>query len=146
VRDPVEALSDPEQWPWAVRELAERGDPAVLPALVAAYDTRHERSRLDLLDAMEAVGGIAAVPRLAGSSAADKRRLAARLAHLLPAAAHVPVLERLVTDPDPGVAAEARDALRSQLRDERWQATVERLAEAEDTELRDAARSWQREG
>jgi hypothetical protein len=144
--DPIDALNDPEQWPWAARELAARGDPSALPALVAAYDMRDERSRLPLLDAMEAVGGIGAVPRLAASPHEADRGLAARLAHLLPDAAHVPALERLVTDPDPGVAAEARAALHTQVRDARWRATVERLAHAEDPGLREAALSWQREG
>jgi hypothetical protein len=145
-RDPTAALSDPEQWSWAARALAARGDPSALPALVEAYDMRVERSRLPLLDAMEAVGGIAAVARLAGSADDTDRGLAARLAHLLPDPAHVAVLERLVSDPAPSVAGEARAALHTQVRDERWRATVERLAQAEDPELREAARSWQREG
>jgi hypothetical protein len=146
VPDPIDALSDPEQWSWAARELAARGDPAALPALVAAFDMREERSRLPLLKAMEAVGGIAAVPRFAASPDAADRRLAARLAHLLPDPAHVPVLERLVVDSDPGIAAEARAALHTQVRDARWRATVERLAQAEDPGLREEALAWQREG
>jgi hypothetical protein len=144
-RDPIDALSDPEQWSWAAHELSARGDPSALPALVAAYDLRDERSRLPLLDAMEAVGGIAAVPRLAASADDADRALAARLAHLLPDPAHVPVLETLVADADPGLAAEARAALHGQVRDARWRATVERLAHAEDPELRAEALSWQRE-
>ena len=144
--DPIAALSDPEQWAWAARELAARGDPAALPALVEAFNMRDERSRLALLDAMEAVGGIAAVPGLAASPDEADRRLAARLAHLLPDPAHVPVLERLVSDADRGTALEARAALHTQVRDAQWRAAVERLAQSEDPELREEALAWQREG
>ena len=58
----------------------------------------------------------------------------------------MPALERLVCDDDAGVAAEARAALRVQVRDERWRETLARLADAEDPELRRAVAAWTEEG
>lgn len=123
-----------------------RADDTVLAALVTEYDLPKEGSRRPLLDAMEAAGGVAAAGRLADSDDAARRRLAARLAHLLPDPAHVPALERLACDEDPRVAAEARAALRVQVRDERWREAVARLAGAEDPELRRAVAAWIEEG
>jgi hypothetical protein len=117
-----------------------------LAELVAEYDRPSEGSRRPLLDAMEAAGGIGAVGALATSDDAGRRRLAARLAHLLPDPAHVPVLERLVADPDPRVAAEARAALRVQRRDPDWRATIDRLAETDDPALRQTVAAWREEG
>ena len=117
-----------------------------LGELVAAYDRPTEGSRRPLLDAMEAAGGIDAVGALATSDDAGRRRLAARLAHLLPDPAHVPVLERLVVDPDVRVAAEARAALRVQRRDADWRAAVDRLADSDDPALRQAVTQWREEG
>jgi hypothetical protein len=148
-RDPLEALADPDQWPWAAPALAStaaHGDRDALAALVTAYGQRTEGSRQPLLDAMESLGGIAAVAALGDSGAAGDRRVAARLAHLLPDAAHASVLERLVSDPDRDVAAEARAALRTQPRDTRWREVVGRLAESRDPELSAQARGWEREG
>jgi hypothetical protein len=121
-------------------------DDIVLAALVAEYDVPREGSRRPLLDAMEAAGGVAAADRLANSEDVAQRRLAARLAHLLPDPAHVPALERLARDADAGVAAEARAALRVQVRDERWREALARLADADDPELRRAVAAWTEEG
>jgi hypothetical protein len=121
-------------------------DDTMLAALVAEYDVPREGSRRPLLDAMEAAGGVAAAGRLADSEDVAQRRLAARLAHLLPDPAHVPALELLACDNDAGVAAEARAALRVQVRDERWRETLARLADAEDPELRRAVAAWTEEG
>jgi hypothetical protein len=148
-RDPLAALSDPEQWSWAAPALAAHappGDRDALEALVAAYAVRGERSRVPLLDAMEALGGVPAVGDLGASDDVADRRLAARLAHLLPDPAHLPVLEALVTDRDEHVAAEARAALRTQPRDPAWRALVRRLAQGSDPELAAAALAWEREG
>lgn len=144
--DALEALHRPEDWDWAAAAVARSGDPDVLAALVAAYDQPVEGTRRPLLDAMEAAGGIEAAGELAGSEDASRRRLAARLAHLLPDPAHVPALERLVGDADPAVAAEARAALRVQRRDAGWRATVDRLADADDPALRNAVAAWREEG
>jgi hypothetical protein len=148
-RDPLAALADPDQWSWAAPALAStaaHSDKAALAALISAYGRRTERSRTPLLDAMESLGGVAAVAALGGSADVADRRLAARLAHLLPDAAHVSVLERLVSDPDRDTAAEARAALRTQPRDRRWRELVRALAESGDPELRAEAQAWEREG
>jgi hypothetical protein len=144
--DALEALHRPEDWGWAAAAVARSGDADRLAALVAAYDQPVEGSRRPLLDAMEAAGGVEAASGLADSEDPGRRRLAARLAHLLPDRAHVPVLERLVRDPDPPVAAEARAALRVQVRDADWRATVDRLADADDPALREAVAAWREEG
>jgi hypothetical protein len=117
-----------------------------LAALVHTYGQRTDVSRRPLLDAMESHGGVEAVAPLARSDAAANRLLAARLAHLLPSADHLPALERLVTDADGAVAAEARAALRTQPRDARWREAVAALAASDDAELAAEARSWQQEG
>lgn len=147
--DPVSALADPDQWSWAapaLASIAQRGDRDALAALVAAYGQRTEASRQPLLDAIESLNGVPAVVQLARSEGAGDRLLAARLAHLLPASAHVPVLEQLVTDPDSEVAAEARAALRTQPRDAHWREVVRHLAQSSDTDLATEAKAWQREG
>ena len=147
--DPVSALADPDQWSWAapaLASIAQRGDRDALAALVAAYGQRTEASRQPLLDAIESLNGVPAVVELARSKEAGDRRLAARLTHLLPASAHVPVLEQLVTDPDREVAAEARAALRTQPRDAHWREVVRHLAQSGDAELATEAQAWQREG
>jgi hypothetical protein len=113
-----------------------------LAELVAAYDRRIEAGRAALLEEMEALGGGAEARRLADSSDAGERRLAARLMHLLPEPDHVAALERLVADPDEAVAAEARGAMRVQRRTPEWHVAVERLTTATDPALRDAAATW----
>jgi len=120
-------------------------DRDALSQLVRRYGERTETSRQHLLDEMEARGGEVAVPPLARSADAADRLLAARLAHLLPSADHVPALEPLVTDADRAVAAEARAALRTQPRDARWRELVERLASCDDADLAGEARRWQDE-
>jgi hypothetical protein len=121
-------------------------DRDALAELVHAYGQRTEESRQHLLDAMEARGGEVAVGPLARSDDPADRLLAARLAHLLPSAGHLSALEPLVTDADPDVAAEARAALRTQVRDALWRELVVRLTSSSDPELAAEARSWQEEG
>jgi hypothetical protein len=121
-------------------------DREALAELVRRYGERTEGSRQHLLDEMEAHGGEAAVPPLGASRDAADRLVAARLAHLLPAANHLPTLARLVTDADRDVAAEARAALRTQPRDARWRELVARLAASDDAELAAEAQAWEREG
>jgi hypothetical protein len=148
-RDPLAALADPDQWPWAAPALASRaprGDPNALAALITAYGQRTESSRQPLLDAMESLGGVAAVAELGRSDDTTDRRVGARLAHLLPDATHLSVLEQLVSDPDRYVAAEARAALRTQPRDASWREAVRRLAASGDPELRAEAEAWEHEG
>jgi hypothetical protein len=143
--DPLAALDYPEEWPAAAAALVQRGDRGALGALVEAYDSRAETSRLPLLEAMDALGGVEAAGELGASADANERWLAARLAHLLPGGAHLRMLSRLVQDPDPRTAREARSALRVQPRDASWRSEVERLALGDDPELRQAAEAWQRE-
>ena len=148
-RDPVAALTDPDQWSWAAPALAstaERGDRDALAALLTAYGQRTDCSRQPLLEALESLGGVAAVGELGRSKDAVDRLVAARLAHLLPAEAHVSVLEKLVSDPDRAVAAEARAALRTQPRDAHWREVVRHLAQSGDAELAAEAQGWEREG
>jgi hypothetical protein len=148
-RDPRAALADPDQWSWAAPALASsaaRGDRGALAALITAYGQHTESSRQPLLDAMESLGGVAAVAELGRSDDASDRRIAARLAHLLPDPAHASVLERLVSDQDRETAAEARAALRTQPRDARWHDVVRGLARAADPELSADAQAWEREG
>jgi hypothetical protein len=98
-----------------------------LADLVAAYDRPVELGKGPLLLQMEALGGGAEARRLAGSPDPAERRLAARLMHLLPEAEHLDALERLVTDPDPGVATAARRAFAGQRRTPEWHAAAARL-------------------
>jgi hypothetical protein len=142
----ADLLAHPGDWPRAASELAAAGDPSVLPDLVAAYDQPVEASRGELLDAMEALGGGAEARRLAGSSDAAERRVAARLMQLLPEPEHVAALERLAADDDGAVATAARKALRGQRRTPEWRAAVERLAASDDADLAAAAQGWLAEG
>ena len=116
----------------AAQELARDGDPAALPALVDAYDDRVENGGEAVLDAIDALGGAAAGRRLASSTDAGERRVAARLMSLIPEPENLAALEPLLADPDPGVAAAARKALRHQWRTPAWHAAVERLGGLED--------------
>jgi hypothetical protein len=76
---------------------------------------------------MEAQDGGAEARRLAESPDPAQRRLAARLMHLLPETEHLEALERLVTDPDPDVAQQARRAFAGQRRTPEWHAAAARL-------------------
>lgn len=126
-RDPLTALGSPTDWRWAAPALAARGDPAVLPALVAAYEIEVELSHVPLLEAMQALGGRQKVSELADSQDREERMLAARLARLLPDPSQLRALEQLANDADPQVAAAARSALQVQLQTPEWQAVVTRL-------------------
>ena len=141
----ADRLADAGAWSETAAALAEAGDPAVLPDLVAAYDQPVEASRAGLLAAMDALGAGTEAHRLAGSGDAAERRVAARLMHLLPDRAHLDALVPLAEDPDPAVADAARRALRGQPRTPAWHVAVERLAAQGDPELRAAARRWQDE-
>ena len=141
----AERLADPGAWPETAAALADAGDPAVLPDLVAAYDQPVEASRAPLLAAMDALGAGAEAHCLARSVEAGERRVAARLMHLLPDRGHLDALVPLTEDPDPGVADAARRALRGQPRTRDWHVAVERLAAQGEPELREAARAWQAE-
>ena len=143
--DPLAALASPDEWEWAAPAVAAAGDRAALPALVAAYELPVERSRLALLRAIEALDGARAARELATSADPAERRLAARLAGLLPSDDLVEALEPLVTDPEPRVAREAGDAMRTQLRTPEWRAAVTRLAASDDPEVAAAAAAWLRE-
>ena len=111
---------------------------AQLADLVARYDTRAEGNRIELLDEMEALGGIERAAELARSEDAGTRRLAARLMGVLSDPRHVQALDALVDDPDPEVAATARASLHVQVRTPEWQALVRRLAERGDAQ----AEAW----
>jgi hypothetical protein len=100
-----------------------------LAELVAAYAIPTEVSKVPLLDAMEEAGAGDAVGLLTDDPDAGRRRLAGRLAELLPAKRHLGALERLAGDGDPGVAGAGLDALATQVRDAAWQATLTRLAD-----------------
>jgi HEAT repeat protein len=134
-----ERLKNATARPETAAALAGEGDPAVLPALVEAFDDPVETGGDALLDAMRALAGGAAARRLASSDDAGDRRVAARLMSLLPEPEHLAALEPLLVDPDPAVAGAARKALRHQWRTPEWHAAVERLAGSEDPSLREAA-------
>ena len=98
-----------------------------LADLVDLYDRPVELGKGQLLDEMEALNGAAEARHLAGSPDAAERRLAARLMHLLPDTEHLEALERLVADPDPEVAQQARRAFAGQRRTPEWHAAAARL-------------------
>jgi hypothetical protein len=136
-----ERLRDIDARPETAAALAREGDPAVLPELLSVYEEPVETGRSALLKAMSALGGAAEGRRLATSSDASERRVAARLMSLLPEKENLPALEPLLVDPDAEVAAAARKALRHQWRTPEWHATVDRLARSDDPELRATAAS-----
>jgi HEAT repeat protein len=118
-----------------------------LRELVATRDERPELHGRQLIDEMDALGGVAAAGELARSADTQDRFAAARLMHLLPDGAHVEPLAELVHDPDARVAAAARRALHGQRRSPRWRALVERLAaDRSDPQLAAAASEWLAEG
>ncbi|MGH3768748.1 MAG: hypothetical protein ACRDS0_15210 [Pseudonocardiaceae bacterium] len=135
-------LASPGSWLVTSRQLVAAGDRSALRELVAAYDSPVEGRRGLLLAAMQELGGVDEATRLASSSDAVDRRLAARLMHLLPDERHLPVLEPLVADPDVVVAAAARRAMRGQRRTKEWHAAAERLMNAKDPALGEAAADW----
>jgi hypothetical protein len=118
-----------------------------LRELVATYDDHPELYRRPLLDEMDALGGVASAGELARSRDVEDRFTAARLMHLLPDAAHVSPLAKLVHDSDARVAGAARRALHGQRRSAAWRELVERLAaDASDPRLATEAAAWLAEG
>jgi hypothetical protein len=111
-----------------------------LAGLVTDYAVLTEASKVPLLDAMEAAGAGDAVGLLADDPDAGKRRLAGRLAELLPEKRHLAALELLAGDRDPGVAGAGLDALATQVRDAAWQATLVQLADSPRPDVADRAR------
>jgi hypothetical protein len=105
-----------------------------LTELVQQYALPTEASKVPLLDEMEACGAAEAVTELAASPDAGRRRLAARLAELLPDKRHLDALERLAGDADPAVARQGLDALATQVRDGAWHEALGRLAGRPDPE------------
>jgi hypothetical protein len=105
-----------------------------LAELVQQYALPTEASKVPLLDEMEARGAAEAVAELAASPDADRRRLAGRLAELLPDKRHLPAHERLAGDADPAVARHGLDALATQVRDREWHEALGRLADRADPE------------
>ena len=134
-----ERLKNADARPETAAALVREGDPAVLPALLEAFEDTVETGGDALLDAMRDLGGRAEARRLASSEDARERRVAARLMSLLPEPGHLPALEPLLDDPDPEVAGAARKALRHQWRTPEWRAVVERLAGSSDPSLRETA-------
>lgn len=135
-------LADPDRWPETTRALVEAGDRRALPALVRTYDSPVEADKLSLLQAIERLGGAEAAHDLVASADPVERRIGVRLMHLVPDGRHLAELERLVSDPDPVVAAFARRALATQWRTAAWYETAERLAESTDPEVRQTAEGW----
>jgi hypothetical protein len=105
-----------------------------LAELVQQYALPTEASKVPLLDEMEACGAAEAVTDLAASPDAGRRRLAGRLAELLPEKRHLRALERLAGDADPAVARQGLDALATQVRDEAWHDALRRLTDGADPE------------
>ena len=95
---------------------------AELARLVAEFEAAElrEQPTLPRLDALEAAGAVAAAPALAGSPERAERLLAARVMELLPHESYLPALATLLRDPDPEVAAAARDAFAGQHRTSEW--------------------------
>lgn len=120
-------------------------DDAALVALVEDLDRADDELRGQLARELEARGAREAAGRLARAQDERFRRAAARIAYFLPDERHLAALVPLVADPDPGVAASAWRALRTQRRTDEWRAAVEHVAEHGPPERREDARHWLRE-
>ena len=124
---------------------AHRPLPPELRELVAAYDQRAEGwQQLAVLDTLAALDAPAFAVDLAGSPSPEDRALAVRVMRLLPDERYLDVIEALLADADPRIAAAARDAMRRQRRDDRWHALVETLTAVSDPTLA-AAADWLRD-
>jgi hypothetical protein len=146
LQEAVAALSDPDRRVEAARIVGASGDPSLLAALVDAWDSRAEASIVPLAEAARALGGAEEARSLADSEDPDERLLAVRLIELVGGDAELPALERLVGDPDPGVASAARIALRESERTAAWHEVVARLKGSADPELSAAVEGWLQAG
>jgi HEAT repeat protein len=132
----LEALRYPQSWCAGARLLARHGDVRALVPLMEAYERPVEADKVCLLDAMDALGAEAQAAALYRSDSAERRRLAVHLMELFPAEAHLPALERAVTEESPAVRRQALRSLRCQLQTPAWEAVMVGLLEADDGQAR----------
>jgi hypothetical protein len=131
-RDAVALLGFPDTWCKGAAKLARLGDRDGLIPLLDAYDSRPEGSRVCLLDAMEALGGITAAHEMARGPGEETMYMGLRLMGLLFDDAHVAVLEPIAARPDVSdrIRAQALHAFATQRQTPEWVAAMIRLLAA----------------
>ena len=130
-------LSDAARFCEGASVLADLGDPRALPPLVAAYDSRMEGGKGCLLQAMQALGPVAAAPKLVADPATATAGY--RLMGMFPDDAHLPLLESGVGNSDAKQRFIVLRALSTQLQTERWESVMIRLLDHSVLDVRSAA-------
>jgi hypothetical protein len=131
-RDAVALLGFPDTWCKGAAKLARLGDRDGLIPLLEAFDSFPEGSRVCLIDAMEALGGITAAHEMARGPREETMYMGLRLMGLLFDDSHVAVLEPIAARPDVSerIRAQALHALATQRQTPAWVAAMIRLLEA----------------
>jgi hypothetical protein len=130
-------LADAGRYCEGASALAELGDVRALPALVKAYDSRMEGGKGCLLQAMQALGPVAAAPTLVADAATATSGY--RLMGMFPDDSHLPLLVAGVTTPDARQRFVVLRALSTQLQTERWEAAMIGLLEHPAVDVRSSA-------
>ena len=128
-RDAVALMGFPDTWCKGAAKLVRLRDRDGLIPLLEAYDSFPEGSRVCLLDAMEALGGITAAHEMARGPGEQTMYIGLRLMGLLFDDSHVAVLEPIAARPDVSdrIRAQALHALATQRQTPEWVAAMIRL-------------------
>ncbi len=135
----LKLLESSASWCKGAQILAELGDKRGIIPLLRAYERPAESAKICLLRAMRTLGATRIAPSLVQGTDPEQRRLGLHLMELFTDDAYLPLLERSVEDPNPVVKAQARRALRCQDQTPTWEATMVRLLESTDRDLREDA-------
>ena len=141
----VEQLLRPGTRCQAAEALVKLGDRQALLDLMDAYETNYEGSALCLLDAMEALGGAAAVDVLFDQVVPGQLRRIVHLMELFPDDTHLPRLRLALGSVDDRVRTQARRSLSTQRQTPAWMALmIELLKAAEPADRLQAVESLSR--
>lgn len=136
-------LRSPHTWCRGAEALAQLDEARALLPLMRAYERRTERSKVCLLDAMDALGARRHARALLDAAASpDERRLVIHLMELFPDEDHLAALEQAVTQGDAPLRYQAARTLVCQPQTESWERVMRGLLEAEDERVR----AWAIEG
>jgi hypothetical protein len=128
----IEQLRFPETRCQAAEALVKLGDRLALLDLIDAYEVNFEGSAVCLLDAMEALGGAAAIDALFDLASPGQLRRIVHLMELIPDDAHLPRLRLALDSPDERERKQARRSLSTQRQTPAWIALLTGLLAAAD--------------
>ncbi len=130
----VRQLTSPHHWCEGAEALVRLGDRRALVPLLEAYETPVEGGKRCLLEAMDKLGAREAAADLYASSP-EQRWEALRLMELFGSDSHLSLLQQALSDADPRIRAQARDALVNQQRTPGWKRAMTEMLDSADPEI-----------